>query len=58
MSGTIEWPVWLYSVFVPLGVFPLAIRLAMRARETGLRTWYGAAAPDWQPGHDAGAAGP
>ena len=57
MSGAIEWPVWWYATFVPLGALPLVIRLAVRARETALRARHGAAAPDWQPGSDPGAAG-
>jgi TRAP-type C4-dicarboxylate transport system permease small subunit len=55
MSGAIEWPVWFYAAFIPLGVFPLVIRLAIRAHETWLRARRGESAPDWQPGKNAGA---
>ena len=55
MSGAIEWPVWLYAAFIPLGVFPLVVRLAIRVHETWLRARRGESAPDWQPGKNAGA---
>ena len=31
MSGAIEWPVWVYSAFVPIGIAPLVVRVVVRS---------------------------
>jgi len=54
MSGAIEWPVWLYAAFIPIGVFPLVIRLVLRVHETWLRAQRLEPAPDLQPGKNSG----